>query len=314
MTLMKTYSTEHADLANWVRVQIQNGCVRIALCQRVGAENQNVRDWLLTPDIDVDGLAEDASKRMYDEARVLRGPTIYVMFGFKPGAFEYSDRKIFRIEGIGANPDSLLGETEQPDTRGIVSQMMRHNEASARISLGQTLGIVEHYKAILRERDARIAALEAKLEQVGELQHEIVSMQHERTLDLIREKRVDKRTAFVREKLEMLTPVIMSKVLGAGTPKGSGSIFGEEVLRQFLKSLGPQQFAAITGALNPEQVVALYEIFERYSDRETERQKAAAEAEARDIADTTPTDVFQREGEAKNGVAPETESKEQEKK
>jgi hypothetical protein len=36
--------------------------------------------------------------------------------------------------------------------------------------------------------------------------------------------------------------------------------------------------AAIMNALNPEQVVAIGEIFERYSDREAERQRAAADA------------------------------------
>jgi hypothetical protein len=277
---MKTYSTEHAGLANWLRTQIANGCCRVGLCQRVGAENQHVREWPIAPELDVDGLAEEINGRICEEARVLRGPTVYLLFGFKPGSYDYFDRKIIRMEGIGASPDTLLGETEQPDPRGIVSQMMRHNEASVRISLGQTLAIVEHYKGILGERDARIAALEEKLAQIGELQHELVSMQHEHNLDMVREKRVERKHAFVRDKLDMLAPVLMSKVLGTGTPKGQGSIFGEELLRQFLKSLQPKQYAAITNALNPEQVVTLHTIYEGYSHRETVRQEAAADTES----------------------------------
>jgi len=283
---MKTYSPDHVDLANWIRVQIGKGCVRVTLCQRVGNENQHICDWTIAADLDADALAEDANKRMHDEARTLRGPTFFMMFGFKPGECDYADRKIFRIEGVGANPETLLGETEQADPRGIVSQMMRHNEASVRISLGQTLNIVEHYKAMLRERDARIATLEEKLGQVGELQQQFVSMQHERSLDFIREKRVDRRTAFVREKLDMLTPVLMSKMLGANAPKGSGSIFGEELLRQFLKSLGPEQYRAIASTLNPEQSITLHEILDRYARREEEHITAAAEAEARNVAPT----------------------------
>jgi hypothetical protein len=288
---MKTYSSQHADIANWLRTQVSDGCCRVHLTQRVGVENQHVREWPIAEGVDVDALAEEIDRRMREEARVLRGPTRYTIFGFKLGAYDYHDRKIVLIEGIGASTDMVLGETEQPDGRGIVSQMMRHNEASARISLGQTMAIVEHYKAILHERDARIAVLEQKLEQLGELQQEIVSMQHERNLDIIREKRADRRHAFLREKLDMLTPAIMSKVLGAGTAKGQGSMFGEELLRQFLKSLGAKQYAAITNALTPEQVVALTEIFERYSERETQRERAAAAAEANDNGTGSPEDT-----------------------
>jgi hypothetical protein len=139
---------------------------------------------------------------------------------------------------------------------------------------------------MLRERDARIALLEEKLGQVNDLHQQFVSMQHERSLDFIREKRVDRRTAFVREKLDMLTPVLMSKMLGANAPQGSGSIFGEELLRQFLKSLGPEQYRAIAATLNPEQSITLHEILDRYANREEERIKAATETEARNVAPT----------------------------
>jgi hypothetical protein len=100
----------------------------------------------------------------------------------------------------------------------------------------------------------------------------------------------------------MLAPVIISKVLGAGMPKGQGSILGEEVLRQFLKSLAPPQMAAIMNALNPEQVVAIGEIFERYSDREAERQRAAAAADASD-----PTNRLN--GADGGGLSPATEDR-----
>lgn len=281
---MNSYSSEHADVANWLRSQAAEGCCRVILCQRVGSEQQHVREWSVPDGLDADALAKEITKRMLDEARVLRGPSMYLLFSFKPDTSSYFDRRICRVEGIGASADTLLGDTEQADPRGIVSQMMRHNEASAKISLGQTLAIVEHYKQILRERDARIATLEERHTQVIELQERLMSMQHARDVDLIREKRSDKKQAFVRDKLDMLAPVILSKVLDAGTPKGQGTMFGEELLRQFLKSLGPEQMFAITNALGPEQVVTLHEIFERYSARETERQQKVTTAEVTGIA------------------------------
>jgi hypothetical protein len=276
---MKTYSTEHADIATWLRLQIHEGCSRVSLRQRVGEGETHVREWPIAPEMNVEALAEEIATKVSEEGRVLRGPTLYALLGYKAGALSHFDRKLFRIEGMGGGAETLLGETEAPDGKGLVAQMMRHTEASARIGLGQTLAIVEHYKQILRERDARIAALEEKQMEVIELHEQLASLQHERNLEALREKRVEKKETFVREKLDMLTPVLMSKLLGAGVPTGQGSMFGEELLRQFLKSLAPPQIAAMTSSLSPEQTVTLHEIFQRYSDREVERQLKAAAAD-----------------------------------
>jgi len=276
---VKTFTPEHADIANWLRVQVYEGCSRVNLRQRVGEGESHVREWPIGPDMDVDALAEEVAAKVHDEGRVLRGPTMYALLAYKPGALSHFDRKLFRIEGMGSHNDALLGETEAPDGKGLVAQMMRHTEASAKIGLGQTLAIVEHYKQILRERYARIATLEEKQMEVIELHEQLASLQHERNLEAIREKRSEKKEAFVREKLDMLTPVLMSNLLGAGAPPGKGTMLGEELLRQFLKSLAPEQVAAMTGSLSPEQVVTLHEIFQRYSDREGERQAATQTTE-----------------------------------
>lgn len=281
---MKVFSPEHVDLANWVRSQQRDACSRIALRQRVHDVEQHVREWALEPTVDADALAEEIRVKASDEGRQLRGPTLYGVFAYRPGASSHHDRKLFRVEGMGAGADSLLGETESADPRGMVSQMMRHTEASARIALGQTLEIVEHYKGILRQRDARIAELEEKHSKVIELYEQLTSMQHQRDLEIIREKRNDKKHDFVREKLDMLAPVVMSKMLGRGTSKGDGSMFGEDMLRGFLASLKPEQMNAIMGALNPEQVVTMAEIYQKYGEREMERQKAAEEREAKAAA------------------------------
>jgi hypothetical protein len=97
---------------------------------------------------------------------------------------------------------------------------------------------------------------------------------------MIREKRSDKKHDFVREKLDMLTPVLMSKVLGKGTAKGDGSMFGEELVRQFLKSLDASQINAIMSSLGPEQVVTMAEIYQKYGEREVAREKKEAAAGA----------------------------------
>ncbi len=305
---MKIFSPEHVDIANWIRAQASDGVDRLVLRQRVRDIDQHVREWVLSPSTDPDALAEEIRIKASDEGRQFRGPIQYGVFSYRGiGSTSYYDRHFFRVEGMANGSEALIAETEYSDGRGLVSQMMRHTEASAKIALGQTLEIVEHYKSILRSRDARIAMLEAKAEEVAEMQERLLSLQHDRKLEEIRAKSADRGRAFMRDKLDLLTPVLMSKMLSAGKPEGQGSVLGEELLRQFLKSLAPEQSLAITNALNPEQVVTLTEIFSRYSDRETERQKAAAAAEAAN--DSTPSDAETHEASV-DDEKPQTTSSE----
>ena len=46
---------------------------------------------------------------------------------------------------------------------------MRHNEANARLAIGQTLDVIGHYKALLAAREKRIEELETKYYRVVEL-------------------------------------------------------------------------------------------------------------------------------------------------
>ena len=259
---------EHIEIGDWLAMQIRDGCTRIVLRQRIQDLEQHVKDFPLTPETDVVALAEEIRAKMNDDGRQLRGPTLFALFSFRAGQNVHVDRILRRVEGTAGGGGALFGETEASDARGIVAMMMRHSEASARIALGQTLEIVEHYKSIGKERGERVAALEERQTENFKLFERLMSLQHERELEKIREHRKDEGRAFLRQKIDLIAPVILSKVLSAGMPKGQGAVLGEEVLRQFLKSLRPEQVQAIIGALGPEQVVSMVELYERYNDRE----------------------------------------------
>ena len=80
-------------------------------------------------------------------------------------------------------------------------------------------------------------------------------MQHERELDAMRMAQADKRQEFLREKLDMIAPVVLSK-LAPGASKGVALGAGIRP-RLFLKSLSPQQMDAIVGSLKPEQAAVI---------------------------------------------------------
>jgi hypothetical protein len=292
---------EHIEVGDWLKMQLREGCTRIVLRQHVGDTEEHVREWALVPETDVGTVAEEIRAKMNDEGRQLRGPTLFALFSFRPGRDMHVDRMLRRIMGNAGGGNAIFGETEMADPRGIVAMMMRHSEAAARIALGQTLDIVEHYKSIGKEQAERVASLEERQSENIKLFERLMSLQHERDMEKLRESRKDEGRAFVRQKIDLIAPVILSKVLSAGMPKGQGTVMGEEVLRQFLKSLQPAQVQAIIGALGPEQIVSMVELYERYSEGEDSTKKAPTPGEAQPPAEgdssapkdepATPTDA-----------------------
>jgi hypothetical protein len=172
-TMNATTSTEpapHEDLVPWVRDQAREGCTRLILEhleQPIHAHlsEQIARTWTLDDETDAARLAEQILQTATSEGKLFAGPTLYGVFAQLPGRTDHVNRMLLRVEGTReeAKAESLCEEPpESPDARGMVSQMLRHTELSARIALSQTLEIVEHYKGIVQRQSARIAALEAE--------------------------------------------------------------------------------------------------------------------------------------------------------
>jgi hypothetical protein len=267
-----TYGAELGELAKWVDEQIANGATRLVLRHKNedGGGDQLVREF---PVLDAGGPARIADlirSRAHEEGRHFRGKSLYGVFAYRDR--DYIDRFFFSVEGeMEGSPFGLRDAT----LSGVTSQLMRHNEANARLAIGQTLDVIGHYKALLAAREKRIEELEEKYFKVVELYERLTSMQHERDLETLRIQQQDKRNDFLREKLDMLAPVLMSKIV-PGASKGGA--LGEELIRQFLKSLTPAQMQSIVGALSPEQAAVINEVYVTYGEREVAKDEAKKNA------------------------------------
>jgi hypothetical protein len=257
------------DLAKWLAAQLSDECMLVVLRHRGADADQQVREWPLASDTDVNDIADQIEACAHEDGRHFRGPTVYGVFAYREAGKAAVARTLLRIEGQGA-AEAFMGETETADARGITSQLMRHNEVAARMALGTTADIIEYYRRALDARDRRIDELESRHFKTLELYEDLQSMRHEREIDVIREHRADQRTQFLKEKLDMLAPVLMNKLLGKGASGGAGApALGEELMRQFLKSLTPQQIEALMGMLRPEQAAVIGEVYEAYAKRES---------------------------------------------
>jgi hypothetical protein len=257
------------DLAKWLAARLSDDCMLVVLRHRGADADQQVREWPLASDTNVNDIADQIEACAHEDGRHFRGPTVYGVFAYREAGKPAVARTLLRIEGQGA-AEAFMGETETADARGITSQLMRHNEVAARMALGTTADIIEYYRRALDARDRRIDELEARHFKTLELYEDLQSMRHEREIDVLREHRADQRTQFLKEKLDMLAPVLMNKLLGKGAGGGSGApALGEELMRQFLKSLTPQQIEALMGMLRPEQAAVIGEVYEAYAKRES---------------------------------------------
>ena len=266
---MKLLKEGSVHLAKWLRAQQEDDCTHVILRQRTAETDQQVREWNLAAAEDLDALAAEIETRAQEDGQHFRGPTLYGLFAYREVGKAHVERTFLRVEGQGGR-ESFFQETEAPDGRGITSQLMRHNEVATRIALGQTSEIMEFYKRALEQRDRRIEDLENRHFKMLELYEKLQSMQHERDLEVVREQRADERTKFLKEKLDMLAPVLMNKLLGK--EGATAPALGEELMRQFLKSLAPNQIDALMGMLRPEQAAVIGEVYDAYVKREMERE------------------------------------------
>jgi hypothetical protein len=264
-----SYAPELGELAQWLERQLADGATRIVLRQKgEDGSDQLVRDFPVG-DAATNALADAIHRRAHDDGRHFRGRSLYGCFAYRDR--EYLDRYFFSVDG---EVDHAHFGQREANLSGVTSQLMRHNEASARLAIGQTLDVIGHYKSLLAAREKRIEELEAKYWKVAELYERLTSMQHERDLEVMRIQQSDKRQDFLREKLDMLAPVLVSKVM----PGASKGALGEELIRQFLKSLSPQQMQSIVGSLTPEQAAVINEVYVAYGERELAKEEAKKNA------------------------------------
>jgi hypothetical protein len=270
------------DLVRWVHEQIARGCVQITLRQRVD-EGETLVCNLALPGEGAQPTALTIHQRATGEGRYQRSPTLFVLYAFRDITREHCDRKSFRVEGESF---SRSGETEPPTMAGINSMLMRHTDAATKIALGHTSHIIEQYKVLLSQRDRRISELEAQLRDASAMRESFVMLEHERGLAIHRAKLDEKRSDFMREKLDLLLPVVAGKVLGT-TQMGVPPVVTDETMKQLLGSLTPEQLMSLQGILRPEQQTVVADLYVRYAQRSKDPNVASAASGA----NGTPNDV-----------------------
>ena len=270
---------ELVELARWLQRQVDEKRSRVVLRQRSGTGDQRVREWRLV-DINASELASAIYAGAVDDAKHQRGTIQYGLFAYVDGQKNHADRMLFSIDNPeergrstalatldAGGDDEDEGALERMQKASLMGLLMRHTHASAQLALGHTVDIVRHYKEESERKDARIRELEERHEKVLAMYEELLSMKHERELEMLRAQNSEKRKDHLLDKLDMLVPIAMSKVI----PASKTPALGEELMRQLLKSLTRDQLSALVTHLSPEQAALIHEIYIAYCEREEQR-------------------------------------------
>jgi hypothetical protein len=287
---------ELEELRAWLVDVLSDERARFELRRRGIGSEERCGVFRVEASADVGRLAEEIMTRAVRDARHFRGPQSYIVAASQDEEGGNEVRTVVEVAG-GRDVAERGGDIELASTTGLLGQLMRHNESDQKSISGQFSAVFAAYEQLLaardriiEQRDKRIAELEARELKVHELFERLTTAEHERRIELLRIEQADKRAAFAQEKIDMLLPVLGSKVgtalLGPGKP-GQPPLFGEEMLKQFLGSLDMAQVNAIESILRPEQIPLIAQLYNAYAERDAQAKKAAANASGVAPAETS---------------------------
>jgi len=222
-------------------------------------------DWCDTAALEIHG-------KLQNEVASLGGLQKYVLYAYHSGDYEtHTARFIVRLQGLTEEDEEEGFNSEGPDKQGLVSQSMRHSEASNRTMVALVQGLAGTFQSTI----SRLTAMNEKL-----LEDKLAS------LELITELQEDRDTRDARaltakakakgveqlvSRLSLLAPALVNKV--AGKP-----IFPVEdtslmmMTRSLITSImaDPDRAEKLMSMLAPEQGIALMNLYEQISAKDKE--------------------------------------------
>jgi hypothetical protein len=179
-------------------------------------------------------------------------------------------------------PSDELGSSEPPNNVGVLSQLMRHNEALSRIAASQALEMMTFQQRSLQTTQDELDRLRKSHAKILEQQQSVILEAEERSLarDLL--LRTENRKDQLAERAgHALLPIAnaAAKKLGIGQlTKDAGSPV-EHTVAQLLGSLDERRMGALLSLFpDPAQQIVLLQLFEQLGlvKREANEDPSAA--------------------------------------
>lgn len=201
------------------------------------------------------------------------GPNIqrYTLFAFQKGSTQPSARFIFRLRGESdLDLDDETGD-DAPTNKGLLTQLMRHNEALARAqqqSVGTMMSMMARMlessnstnEKLLKERSDMFDSLESAK-----------SQEHERAASLMLTDGEMQRKDKAFDKLMGLLPLVVNRIVGSKVMPG-GDDPTMMMLDPLISTMTAEQFQAISANLTGEQQLIFFELLQTIQKRKAASQ------------------------------------------
>lgn len=164
---------------------------------------------------------------------------------------------------------------EPPTAKGLLGQLMRHNEAMMRSLVLQSGKTIDSLSNMLVSYQSREADMQAKQVELFTQLEEAYSEKHKRAIELLREETRVKQIDKISEQVMGFLPAIKARLLA---PKEGGKVVTDasgkkiaDILLPLIESLSAEQLEGLAGVIGMEKLASLSElanVLERIKDAE----------------------------------------------
>lgn len=182
-----------------------------------------------------------------------------------------SARVVFRLRGETEEFDDESGE-EAPTPKGLLSQLMRHNEANNRTLVGAIGQVFGRMSQRMDSQDRLVEKLLEDRQSMFETLEGARSHQHERQLELQSAEGDERRKDKAFDKIAMLIPAILNKISGGAIPSKTDPVM--MMMNELVSSMSVEQFGHIRASLQPEQAILFMQVLQAFQKSKEQEQKA----------------------------------------
>lgn len=208
------------------------------------------------------------------------GPNVqrYVVLAFRKGETKPGSRYSFRLRGESdVDLDEESGD-EPATIKGLLAQLMRHNEATTRTLVQATGTLMSTMARRLESADRLNESLIKDRTEHFRILEEAKSEQHTRDMEMMLTDGTMRRKDQAFQKLMALVPLVINKIAGSKVlPDKSDPLM--MLLEPLIGSMSQEQFQAIQSTLSPEQTIMFVELLQTFQKRKQIAESSTKEGE-----------------------------------
>jgi hypothetical protein len=236
--------------------------------QKVGSE---IHQFQVSPQMtgyDIEALATNIETYATDDASGMQDGSTqrYVLLPFfENDKDKPHGRLVFAVGGDSFGEDGNELVSEAPNQRGLTSQLMRHNEAMAKMLVLGMQSVMQSQQRTIVQQSQQLEHVSDKHFEAVALIEEMSSNKHERDLEA---KRLDLKQQMQIEtfqNVKMLVPAVVNRLSGKKVMKEPVTP-QQMLLKKFMDSIKPDQFQKWLNEMNTEQRIAIMELYQSMYD------------------------------------------------